>query len=177
MNSKIKALKSDKKLLQQQLTALAQQSKEKKQRYDELEHNGRRFCPRIDSVPKQNNEKAKDGFKFVKGLIEEVPDIEIPEAVIDIELVLIIPTKKTHKVYKFNIVRFKKFRLRTAFYRARRSLGNGVQAWLNLTKRRYDILQAGNEYIKSNGHIAKFCYADINCRMKIKRADNFEKFF
>ena len=142
-----------------------------------MEQNGHRLCLRIDSVPKQNNEKAKDGFKFVKGLIEEVPDFEIPEAVIDIELVLIYRQKKTQKVCKFNIVRFKKFRHRTAFYRARRSIGNGAQAWLDLTKWRYDILQAGNEYIKSNGHIAKFCYADINCRMKIKRADNFEKFF
>ena len=38
---------------------------------------------RIDSVPKQNNEKAEDVFKFVKGLIEEVPDLEILEVVID----------------------------------------------------------------------------------------------
>ena len=62
-----------------------------------MEQNGHRLCLRIDSVPKQNNEKAKDGFKFVKGLIEEVPDFEIPEAVIDVELVLIIPTKKRGK--------------------------------------------------------------------------------
>ena len=38
-------------------------------------------CLRIDSVPKQNSEKAEDVFKFVKSLIEEVPDFEIPEVV------------------------------------------------------------------------------------------------
>ena len=83
MDNKIKALESDKKLLQQQVTTMAQQNKETQQRYDELEQYSRRLCCRIDSVPKQDNEKAEDVFKFVKGLIEEVPNLEIPEVVID----------------------------------------------------------------------------------------------
>ena len=82
IDNKIKALESDKKHLQQQVTALAQQNKETKQCYDELEQ-CRRLCLRIDSVPKQNNEKAEDAFKFVKGLIEEVPDLEMPEVLTD----------------------------------------------------------------------------------------------
>ena len=52
MDNKIKALESDKKLLQQQVTTMAQQNKETQQRYDELEQYGRRLCLRIDSVPK-----------------------------------------------------------------------------------------------------------------------------
>ena len=83
IDDKVKALESDKKLLQQQVTALAQQNKETQQRYDELEQYGRRLCLRIDSVSKQINEKVEDVFKFVKGLFEEVPDLEIPEIVID----------------------------------------------------------------------------------------------
>ena len=75
------------------------------------------------------------------------------------------------------IVRFKTFRHRTAFYRVRRSIGNRVQVRLALIKRRYDILKAGNEYIKSIGHTAKFYYADINCQVKIKWGDNAEEFF
>ena len=62
------------------ITALAQQNKENKQRYDELEQYGRRLCLRIYSLPKQSNEKAENVFKFV---IEEVPDLEIREVVID----------------------------------------------------------------------------------------------
>ena len=62
---------------------MAQQNKETQQHYDELEQCGRRLCLRIDSVPKQNNEKAEDVFKFVKELIEVVPDPEIPEVVIN----------------------------------------------------------------------------------------------
>ena len=145
--NKIKALESDKKLLQQQVTALAQQGKETQQRYDELEQYGHRLCLRIDSVPKQNNENAEDVFKFVKGLIEKVPDLEISGAVIDrahrtgpgyTDI-------KTQKVCKSIIVRFTTFRHRTAFYRARRSIGNRAQVRLDLTKRRYDTLKAANE--------------------------------
>ena len=83
IDNKIKALESDKKLLQQQITALAQQNKETQQCYDELEQYGHKLYLRIDSVPKQNNKKAEDAFKFVKGLIEEVPDLEMPEVIID----------------------------------------------------------------------------------------------
>ena len=55
--------------------------------------------------------------------------------------------------------------------------GNGAQVRLDLAKRRYNILKVGNEYIKSIGHTAKFCYADLNCRMKITWGDNSEEFF
>ena len=74
------------------------------------------------------------------------------------------------------IVRFTAFRHRTAFYRAQRSIGNRAQVRLDLIKQRYDILKAGNEYIKSICHTAKFCYADINCRMEIKWGDNSKEF-
>ena len=101
IDNKIEALESDKKLLQQQITTPAQQDKETQQHYYELEQYGRRYSLWIDSVPRQNNKKAGDVFKFVKGLIEEVPDLETPEAEIDrvhsIELVLIIPTGKLRK--------------------------------------------------------------------------------
>ena len=136
IDNKIKALESDKKLLQQQITALAQQNKETQQGDDELEQYGRRLCLRIDSVPKQNNEKAEDVFKFVKDLIEEIPDLKIPEVVID-RAHRIGPDytdKKTQKVCKSIIVRFTTFRHRTAFYRARRSIGNRAQVRLDLTK-------------------------------------------
>ena len=137
IDNKIKALESDKKLLQQQVTALAQQNKETQQRYDELEQYGPRLCLRIDRVSKQNNEKVEDVFKCVKGLFEEVPDLEIPEIVID-RAHRIGPDytdKKTQKVYKSIIVCFTTFRHRTAFYRARRSIGNRSQVRLDLTKR------------------------------------------
>ena len=66
IGNKIKALESDKKSLQQQITAMAQQSKETQQHYDKLEQDGHRFSIQIDSVPKQNNEKTEDVFKTCK---------------------------------------------------------------------------------------------------------------
>ena len=144
-----------------------------------MEQYGRRLCLRIDSVPKQNNEKAEDVFKFVKGLIQEVSDLEIPEVVID-RAHRIGPDcidTKMQKVCKSIIVCFTTFRHRTAFYRARMSIGNRAQVRLGLTKRGYDILKAGNEYIKSTGHTAKSSYADMNCRTKTKWGDNSKKFF
>ena len=47
---------------------------------------------------------------------------------------------------------------------------------MDFTKRRYNMLKAGNEYIKSIGHIAEFCHGDINCQMKITWVDNFVNF-
>ena len=87
-------MESGKKLLPQQIATLRKQNRETQQHYDELEQYSRRVCLGADSVPKQNNEKVEDVLKFFKGQIEEVPDFEIPEAVIDRELFLIIPTKK-----------------------------------------------------------------------------------
>ena len=141
-----------------------------------MEQYGRRFCLRIDSVPNQNNEKAEDVFKFVKSLIKEVPDLEIPEVVID-RAHRIGPDYIDKKSRKCVIVRFTTFRHRTTFYRARISIGNRAQVKLDLTKRQYHILKARNEYIKSIGHTAKCCYANINRRMTIKWADNSEDFF
>ena len=120
--------KIDNKILKQQVTALAQQNKETQQRYDELEHCGCRLCLIIDSVPKQNNEKAEDVFKLVNGLIEKVSDLEIREVVID-RAHRIDPDytdKRTQKVCKSIIVCFTTFRHRTAFYRARKSIGNST---------------------------------------------------
>ena len=79
-----------------------------------MEQYDRRLCLRTDSAPKQNNE---DVFKFVKGLIEEVPDLEIPEVVMN-KAQRFGPDctdKKTQKVCKFSIVRFTTFRHRTPF--------------------------------------------------------------
>ena len=140
-----------------------------------MEQYGRRLCFRIDSVPKQDNEKAEDVFVFGKGLIEEVPDLEIPEVVTDrahrigpdlnIITTTTKQTNKMQKVCKSIIVHFTMFRHLTAFYRARRSTRNRAQVRIDLIKTRYDILKARNEYIESICHIAKFRYAHVNYPM------------
>ena len=131
----------------------------------------------IDSVPKQNNEKTEEVFRCVKGLIGEVPDLEIPEAVINrhIELVLIIPTKR-RKCLSQLLLALQPLAIVQHFTELE-VLQETAQVRLDPTKWQYDILKARNKYIKSIGHAAKFCYADINCRMKIKWTDISEDFF
>ena len=92
--------------MQETPSAEAQQSKENQYCYDELEKYNRRLRPRIDIVPKQHNEKAEDVFKFVKDLVEEFPDLELPEVVTD-RAHKIGPNKKMQKVCKSIIVRFR----------------------------------------------------------------------
>ena len=94
IDNKINILDSDKKLLQEQITALAQQKKESQQHYDELQQYGHRFYL-----------KAEDILKLLKGLIEEVPDLAIPEVVTDRpkELVLIILTIKRRKYVSLSL--------------------------------------------------------------------------
>ena len=118
------------------------------------------------------------GNKSEKELLEEVSDLEIPEAVSrGHRLVLVIPTK----VRKSVVVRFTTFRHRIEFYTAQRPIGHRAQVRLVLTKPQCDndILNAESEYIKPIGYSVKFCfcYADVNCQMKIKWADNSEDFF
>ena len=61
-----------------------------------MEKYNRRLRARIDIVPKQHNEKAEDVFKFVKDLVEEFPDLELPEVVTD-RAHKIGPNKKCRK--------------------------------------------------------------------------------
>ena len=46
----------------------------------------------------------------------------------------------------------------------------GVRVKLDLTKSRYTLLTDANKVVKQNPDI-KFCYADINCRLKITWVD------
>ena len=73
------------------------------------------------------------------------------------------------------IVRFTSFRERTAFYRARKNIDNGLSIRLDLTRKRYNLLKTArkeSERIPSVNYI----YADINCRIKAKLMDDDEKF-
>ena len=72
------------------------------------------------------------------------------------------------------IIRFITFRHRTMFYRAKNKLKRGVRIKLDLTKSRYDLLKRANDHLKELPFI-KFCYADVNCRLKVKFNDENQK--
>jgi len=77
----------------------------------------------------------------------------------------------TQKQCKSIIVKFLTFRKRTLLYRERKKL-KGVRVRIDLTSSRHKLLVNSNKFIKDNNlSDVKFTYADINCRLKIKWAD------
>ena len=58
-------------------------------------------------------------------------------------------------------------------------MSKNVRIKVDLTKKRFSLLSSANEYVKNVG-LARFCYAGINCRLKVKwndenRQDSFSK--
>ena len=106
--------------------------------------------------------------------------VEIPNEVVD--RTHIIGSRYTDKNLnvecKSVIVRFTTFRHRTMVYRAKKKIKPGVRAKFDLTKSRYRLLTDPNKIVKQNLDI-KFCYPDINYRLKIKWANESidNKFF
>ena len=74
------------------------------------------------------------------------------------------------KKCKSVIVRFATFRHRTLFYRARKNLKSGFKVKLDLTKSRFNLLKKANNHVKEIPAIS-FCYADVNCRLRVKFHD------
>ena len=75
--------------------------------------------------------------------------------------------KITNKICKSIIVRFSTFCHRTMLFRSKKKISKNVRTKVDLTKKRFTFLSNANEYMK-NTRLIKFCYADINCRLKIK---------
>ena len=73
------------------------------------------------------------------------------------------------KKCKSIIVRFTTFPHRTLFYRARKNL-KSAKVKLDLTKSRFDLLKRANNHVKEIRAI-NFCYADVNCRLRVKFHD------
>ena len=113
----------------------------------------------------------------MKSLFKEAK-VDIPESAID----------RAHRIgsryldassnnyYKSIIIRFTTFRHRTMFYRAKNKLKRGVRIKLDLTKSRYALLKRVNDYVTQVPSI-KFCYADVNCRLKVKFNDETRRTF
>ena len=76
----------------------------------------------------------------------------------------------TSKKWKSIIVRFTTFRRKILFYRARKNLKSGFKVKLDLTKSRFNLLKKANNHVKEIPAIS-FCYADVNCRLRIKFHD------
>ena len=125
--------------------------------HEELEQQGRRLCLRINSVLTKTKESISDsvidrahrmGSRYLEA--------------------------SSNDYCKSLIIRFTKFRHRTMFCRAKNKLKRGMEIKFDLTKSRYDLLKRANDHVKEVPSI-KFCYADINSRLKIKFNDENQK--
>jgi len=176
-SKRITELESTVAVLQQHVQTLKHTQTKNSSSMEELEQYGRRLCLRIHGIPcKEGKETAGDVLKEVKDLITESKS-EIPVVCVD----------RAHRIGKKNenedgivsqaiIVRFTTFRHRTLLYRNRKSLSE-ARVQLDLTKQRYTILKDARGVLKLNPELAKFVYADINCRLKVKFNDDKESFF
>ena len=71
----------------------------------------------------------------------------------------------SQKKCKSIILRFTTFRHRALFYRARKNL-KSAKVTPDLTKARFDLLKRANNHVNEIRAI-NFCYADINCRLRV----------
>ena len=138
----------------------------------ELGQYGRWLCLRINAVLVKSDETSDDILKYEKEMLNE-GELDIPNAVIDRahRIGAEYSDYKTKKKCKAIIVRFKTFRHRRLVYRARKKIRNNVKIRLDLTKERHALLLEANDLVKGNDDV-RFCFVDINCRLKIKWEDD-----
>ena len=76
------------------------------------------------------------------------------------------------------IVKFNNFRVRTAFYRKRKSLTDtNVRIRVDLTKERYNFLRSVLELISNRNINNVYAFAEINCRIKLYDVESGESQF
>ena len=179
-NVKITRLEADKVMLQEQIKNLLLQNQRNQEDVEELEQYGRRLCLRIDGVPSEEKETSEDVLKKVMTLCSDA-EVDIPDMAFDRahRIGRAYNDKGSNKNCKSIIIRFTTFRHRTMLYRCKKKMSKNVRIKVDLTKKRFSLLSSANEYVKNVG-LARFCYADINCRLKVKwndenRQDSFFK--
>ena len=136
-------------------------------RCEENEQYGRRLCLKKKGIPRKEKEKSDQVLDQVRSLFDEA-EVTIPDAVLD-------RAQRVSKTTNDVIVRFSTFDHRTLFYRKRKSL-KGKSVHLDLTKSRLRVLNDAKKVINNKDNIS-FCYADINCRCKVRFTDGTESFF
>ena len=164
---KMDEITSTNKMLQQHVTSLKRSNEDLIKKCEENEQYGRRLWFRIKAMPRKEKKRSDEVLEHVRKLFGEA-EVTIPDAVLH----------RAHPVSKSNydvIVRFTTFRHRTLFYGKGKTL-KSKSVHLDLTKSRLKLLNDAKNLISSRSNIA-FCYADINCRCKVRYSDGKELFF
>ena len=155
------------KMLYQHLTSLKRSNEDLIKKCEENEQYGRRLSLRIKGITKKEKERSDEVLEQVRKLFGEA-EVTILDAVLN-------RARLVSKINHDKIVRFTNFHQRTLFYRKHKTL-KGKSVHLDLTKSRLKLLNDAKNLISSRCDIA-FCYADINCRCKVRYSDGKELFF
>ena len=179
LEGKIHQLCQDKSFLQEQISKLKKQNRAIAASCEETEHYSRRLCLKIDGVPSVDRETPTDVLEEVTEICAE-SNLKIPDS--NLDRAHQIGKSYFDKIKKVKcksiIVCFNTFHHRTLLYRAKKNIKQkkGYKIRLDLTKWCYLILSDANK-LASDNQKANFCYADVNCRLKICWNDNQEDFF
>ena len=173
-DKEVEVLKSQVTLLQNHVNTLKHALDKK---VDELEQYSRRVCHRIEGVEHQVNEKSEEVLEKVVNIIKE-SESEIPEFVLDRahHIGLTYTDNNSAKKMQSITVRFTTSKHRTLLYENHKNIKSGARIRLDLTKDRYNLLVSDR---KGGNNCPKvyYVYVDINCRLKVKLADESHKFF
>ena len=120
-----------------------------------------------DGIPAVSNESSDDVMSLTKSLFKEAK-LSVPNNFLDLAYRIgpIYTDRVSPKKCKSITVRFTTFLHRTLFYRARKNLKN-AKVKLDLAKSRFDLLKRANNHVNET-HTISFCYADVNCRLRVK---------
>ena len=164
---RISILESERALLQQQIINLKSAMCTSESNIEELEQYGRRLCLCIESVADLESKTSEDVFNNALDMCKK-KKINISENDIDHAHRIDKPyvDNISEKPCKSIIVRFTSFRKRTLVYRGKKVIKD-VRLKVDLTKKVHTFLLKANEYIKNIPKV-KFCYGDINCRLKVR---------
>ena len=177
-SKKIEELESTTEMLKSHVNALKEQNVSAK--HDDLEQYGRRVCLRVSGIKPTPHETSEDVLeKCIKSW--EDCGIQIPDAVIDRAHRLGPPRfdKVTNNEYQSAIIKFTTFRHRTLIYNKRKEIEKqcGYRFRLDLTRDRHSLFKEARDLVKPRDEVS-FVYSDVNCRLKVKFADNrAERFF
>lgn len=122
---------------------------------------------RFNGIEKEDNETPE---KCVKKVIEVCEDLQL-----DIKKEDIDRAHRIGKDKKYMIVKLHSFMKRTSIYKSRKKDGR-VRIYLDLTKRRLDLLDRCRDLITDESNVS-FVFADINCNTVAKLKNNTFKFF
>lgn len=135
---------------------------------DDNEQYSRRLCMRISGIPVSKDREDGDVcLNKVKSIVNLIDNVDIPEVHYDrAHRIGKGKTNEKGEVERQMIVKFISWSARTKIYKNRKSLVNH-RIYLDLTKRRFDLLKLAQVKVQGN-NLIDFVFADINCKLSMR---------